>query len=397
MLPSFYQELLEKYLNKSQLITLKMLVWLLQNQKQVRIERLAATLPLPIQQNSRRRHLQRFLTLNALSVVLLWFPLIEEMISRQIKAGSQVIVALDRTQWKENNVLMVSVIYQKRAWPIYWCLLEKDGSTNLTEQQKVLRPVIRLLKKYRLVIIGDREFHSIELAHWLHRKNLGFVLRQKQDTTFREKRQKFQPLKTIDIYPGNRQFYPGVNVTQKRGFAKLNLAVYWKRKYRNKQESSPWYLLTNLPDCETAIKIYKQRFGIEAMFRDCKTGGYNLEGSKFNPDRLMRLIFLIALAMTSAWLHGQRTKFQKQESYICRTQEKSKTTKRHSNFWIGLYGQNWIIAWNECQEWVEELVGSIGNKQSFYLKSGQRYHWYYWDGNYSSDCCWGTKPTNFGS
>jgi hypothetical protein len=44
----------------------------------------------------------------------------------------------------------------------------------------------------------------------------------------------------------------------------------------------------------------------------------------------------LALAMTSAWLHGQRTKLQKQESYICRTQEKSRTSKRHSNFWIGL-------------------------------------------------------------
>lgn len=85
-----------------------------------------------------------------------------------------------------------------------------------------------------------------------------------------------------------------------------------------------YHWLTNLADCETAIKIYKQRFGIEAMFRDCKTGGYNLEGSKANPDRLMRLIFLIALAMTSAWLHRQRTKFQKQESYICRIQEKVK-------------------------------------------------------------------------
>ncbi|WP_228059132.1 hypothetical protein [Nostoc sp. LEGE 06077] len=71
---------------------------------------------------------------------------------------------MDRTQWKENNVLMVSVIYQKRAWPIYWCLLEKDGSSNPAEQQKVLRPVIRLLKNYKLVIIGDREFHSVELA-----------------------------------------------------------------------------------------------------------------------------------------------------------------------------------------------------------------------------------------
>ncbi|MBH8566803.1 hypothetical protein I8748_32430 [Nostoc sp. CENA67] len=37
MLASFYQNFLEKYLNKAQLLTLKMLVWLLQNQKQVRI------------------------------------------------------------------------------------------------------------------------------------------------------------------------------------------------------------------------------------------------------------------------------------------------------------------------------------------------------------------------
>lgn len=56
---------------------------------------------------------------------------------------------------KENNVLMVSAIYQKRALPVFWVLLEKDGSSNLAEQQKVLRPVIRLLKKYKLVVLGD--------------------------------------------------------------------------------------------------------------------------------------------------------------------------------------------------------------------------------------------------
>jgi hypothetical protein len=98
MLPSFHQKFLEKYLNQLQLITLKMLVWLLKNQKQVKIERLAATLPLPRQQNRRRRHLQRFLTLKALSIVILGFPIIKELIGRPIKAGSQVIIALARTQ-----------------------------------------------------------------------------------------------------------------------------------------------------------------------------------------------------------------------------------------------------------------------------------------------------------
>jgi len=133
---------------------------------------------------------------------------------------------------------MVSVICQKRAWPIYWCLLEKDGSSNLEEQQKVLRPVTRLLKKYKLVIIGDREFHSVELAHWLHKQNQSFVFRQKKDTTFQEKRHSFQPLSSIEIYPGIRQFYPNIKFTHKRGFGRFNLAVYWKRKYRNKQEKS---------------------------------------------------------------------------------------------------------------------------------------------------------------
>ena len=121
------------------------------------------------------------------------------------------------------------------ALPIFWVMLEKDGSTNLADQQKVLRPVIRLLKSYKLVIIGDREFHSIELANWLYKEDISFVFRQKHNTTFREKRQKFQPLSTIPIHPGIRRFYTNINLTQKSGFGRFNLAVYWKRKYRGKQ------------------------------------------------------------------------------------------------------------------------------------------------------------------
>jgi hypothetical protein len=86
---------------------------------------------------------------------------------------------------------MVSAIVQKRAFPLFWTLLDKKGASNLAEQQQVLRPVIRLLKRYKLIIVGDREFHSIELAQWLHRQHLSFVLRQKGNTTFREKKQPF--------------------------------------------------------------------------------------------------------------------------------------------------------------------------------------------------------------
>jgi hypothetical protein len=74
MLPLFSHNILEKYLNPQQLFTLQMLLWLLQSQKQVRIERLAATLPLTILQNSRRRHIQRFLSIKALSILVTQVP-----------------------------------------------------------------------------------------------------------------------------------------------------------------------------------------------------------------------------------------------------------------------------------------------------------------------------------
>lgn len=368
MLPQFYQNHLQKYLSKTQLITLKLLVWLLQSQKTVKIERLAATLPLPIQQNSRRRHIQRFLNLTRLSVVILWFPLIKEIITQRLPKTKQLIVALDRTSWQSNNILMASAIYQKRALPIFWIFLQKKGASDLREQQIVLRPIIKRFKTHQIVIVGDREFHSVDLAQWLDRQGVKFVLRQKKSTTFRQKRRKFTSLSNVQVAPGQREFLSQINITHKKGFGRFNLAVYWRRKYKTKQEKSPWYLLTNLADLETAVKAYKQRFGIEAMFKDCKSGGYNLEGSQASPDKLVRLVLLIALAMTSAWLQGEKTSTLGNSPYICRQKEAARTRRRHSNFWVGLYGHNWIVAFHECQEWVEELIISIRNKRTFYQR-----------------------------
>jgi hypothetical protein len=85
MLPEFYLTSLQSQLSASQLLTLEMLVWLLQFPKQVRIERLAACLPLPVLYESRRRHVQRFLILPQLSIPLLWFPLNELLTLTSLK------------------------------------------------------------------------------------------------------------------------------------------------------------------------------------------------------------------------------------------------------------------------------------------------------------------------
>ncbi len=80
----------------------------------------------------------------------------------------------------------------------------------------------------------------------------------------------------------------------------------------------------------------------EAMFKDCKTGGYNLEGSRANPQRLTNLILLIALAYTASVIKGKSIKNLGAQKYIARLTEAKRISKRHSNFWVGLYGNLWV-------------------------------------------------------
>ena len=368
MLPELYLTSLQSQLSASQLLTLEMLVWLLQFHKQVRIERLAACFPLPILYESRRRHVQRFLILPQLSIPLLWFPLIKRIVLTQIQPGTQVIIPLDRTQWKQNNLFVVSVIWDKRAWPIYWQFLEHQGSSNLAQQQALLRPVLRLLKGYEIVVVGDREFRSVELAYWLKQQKVYFALRQKQGNYIKLRGQEYQKLSELGLAPGMKLFFTGVNFTKKKGFGQLSLAAYWKRKYRGKSQDEGWYILTNLNSLDRALKVYKARSGIEAMFKDCKSGGYNLEESKASVERLTSLVLLIALAYTCAGLTGKTIKASGQQKYISRLKELKRMTQRHSNFWVGLYGQMWIAALESSSDWLRNLMIVRLNKRTFFQK-----------------------------
>lgn len=239
-----------------------------------------------------------------------------------------------------------------------------------------IRPVLRLLKEYKLVIIGDREYRSTALALWLTKKKIDFVLRLNKNTLIKFRYKKYQPLDSLDIKPGDRFLYNDVLVTENNQKNRFNVVVYWRRKYKNKQLPNPWYLLTNLKNKEEVIKIFAARGGIVraaclkgiAMFRDCKSGGYNLEGSQANIQRLTNLILLIALAYTASCLTGLKIRNTGYQEYINRLKIKSQNRPRHSCFWTGLYGTTWILSMDICWQWVEKLMKTALNKLPFYQR-----------------------------
>src|ERR687886_432404 len=119
---------------------------------------------------------------------------------------------------------------------------------------------------------------------------------------------------------------------------------------------------------QQAITADKCRSGIEAMFKDCKTGGYNLEKSHANDRRLKNLILVIAIAYTCAALPGQILKLGGIQKYIGRLTECRRSQRRHSSFGIGLYGQSWVIGMEFGQEIVAELMRARPNKLPFFQR-----------------------------
>jgi Transposase DDE domain len=384
MFPQFYQKVLEIHLNPRQYLTLQLLILLLQSYRNVSLSKLAELFPQPIKYESRVRNLQRFLKLPQFSAKMLWFPIIKHWLNQEFKQRTlnraqrrrsqklklihkgYLLLALDRTQWQERNLIMLSLVWGKHALPVYWELLGKNGASSFAQQKRFIAPVLRLFRSYPIVLLGDREFHSVKLAKWLSDWGVDFSLRQKKNTCISDDEQVYVALQDLNIQPGKRQFYSSISCTKSHQLGDFNLAAYWKRKYRGKAPKDPWYILTSLPTLELALSFYAARWGIETMFKDCKTGGYNLESTNVNEPRLLALVLLIAIAYTLATFQGLSCLRRQLCPYICRPTEKHRSVPRHSIFWIGLYGFLWVNSMTLWSELAWDLMNLKPDKRLYF-------------------------------
>lgn len=126
--------------------------------------------------------------------------------------------------------------------------------------------------------------------------------------------------------------------------------------------------MTNLDSLKTAIQAYQKRFDIEEMFRDFKSGGYNLEETKVTDFRLRAIILLVMIAYTTATFQGKKIKQMGLQKYVGRVKEFGRTVRRHSSFYVGLYGQTWVNFVEQCAEGVGELMRLTRNKWKYYQR-----------------------------
>ena len=366
MILTFYQTHLQKYLTPSQFLVMTILLSLIQSEKQVRLERLSRVFPYLIRAESRRRKLQRFLDLPHLTIELIWFPLITYLLTTYCRVGTRLSIAIDRSQWGCINLFMVSLIWERRAIPLYWSLLPKLGSSNFEEQTTNLQQVLPLFSKYKVIVLGDREFCSVDLGNWLKSKNVSFCLRLKKNHCIEMEHLIWQRLDELGIVPGTSLYVQGKRVRKTRPITGFELACKWKRNYGKYQVKEAWFILTDLGSLPAAINAYKQRMGIEEMFRDCKKGGYDLEGTSLKGNRLINMILLMTLAYSSAIFQGTELKKKQVEKYVSRRTEPKKKYRRRSTFGVGVDAEKWVDDLEQYAFEMQQLMKLTPSKRRFY-------------------------------
>ena len=112
---------------------------------------------LPILFDSRRKKIQKLLSLPQFKIETIWFPLIKFWLAEYFTLNQVLYIAIDRSRWETISLLVISLIWEKRGIPIYFELLPKLGSSNFSEQRTALNRVLPLFKEYKTVVLGDRE------------------------------------------------------------------------------------------------------------------------------------------------------------------------------------------------------------------------------------------------
>lgn len=83
------------------------------------------------------------------------------------------------------------------------------------------------------------------------------------------------------------------------------------------------------------------------------------------------MILLIAIAYTATSLKGKMFRRTHYSKYLARLTEKSRRERRHSNFWLGLYGSLWIHAWEFCSDFISIMMKNNPQKLTNYQRGLQ--------------------------
>ena len=250
------------------------------------------------QEESNYKRLQRFLREFELP-----YAQLAEFVVKLLGVGGPYTLALDRTNWQvgvvDVNILLLSIVYRGIGFPVVWIVLPKAGNSDTQERETVLEIFLDLFGAETIeCLLGDREFVGQGWFRFLRRHRIPFQMRLKKNTLVCNARGK--RLQAWRLFTATRVNHLLV-IPQARQL--WGLELFLSGCYLG---SGEYLILVSADYRPRPAEEYKKRWGIETLFGALKSRGFNLEDTRLqDPERLSRLLALLALAFTWAFVVGQ--------------------------------------------------------------------------------------------
>jgi hypothetical protein len=249
------------------------------------------------------------------------FPQMLRYLLKRFWPGQRLPIIIDQStlggRWE---MLWASLPFRGRALPIAFGLFTyadiqegRETSQNRIEETFVRQVVGMLPEPSRAVLLFDRGYARVALFRLLEELGVHYVVRIKTNVWVSH-RQHMGCLKGFSVDQGVQVWWPGALYHQSARY-RLHIAIT-----RNATAEEPWYLATNLPRAEMAVRYYEMRFRCEELFRDLKDQ-LHLETIRIevqHPERVAKLVLgmmvlYYALTLLGAEVHkrGLRKKICK--------------------------------------------------------------------------------------
>ena len=159
--------------------------------------------------------------------------------------------------------------------------------------QQVLK---RIPRSQICVVVADREFIGQEWFAWRQTQNIPFAIRIKENAIVKSGG------KEISL----RKLFANLHTHQQTSLRKPRI-VYGHRLYlcaiRLKDE---FLIVASQAQGQSALDAYKKRWGIEVLFANLKSRGFDLEETHLvHEQRIEKLIALLTIALTWAHIVGE--------------------------------------------------------------------------------------------
>lgn len=277
-------------------IVLAMMVAGIVTGKQAQLSKISLQIPGSAKPQSLEKRLRRFVKNGNVNAQVLFLPFAEAIVRHL--GSERLILTMDGSQvGRKCMVLMVAVVYRKRALPLTWLVYKgKKGHTTAERHKMALQQVSTIVPPdAAVVLLGDAEYDTVAMLKWVIEETAWlFVMRTAPNQLMTGADGVTQPIGALCPQQGHSGFAIDAQFTA-QALEEMTLVGRWELPYKR-----PLCLVSNhnLPD--EVVAFYGKRFKIETLFSDKKSRGFNLHKSHLSdPARLGRLILATALAYIS--------------------------------------------------------------------------------------------------